>query len=159
LSSDVDPVDAALEGVVGGRHEVEHPRAGEVEAQQQHALGLAEVRLDALPEVILGLGLLNEARVDESSHDKVVDHDEDLANSHAQDAQRQADRRRPFRCRHAAAADTADASHRHVGTDAGAVETTARIHRSAHAALGGLQNGGERITPLFEAGADSERGS
>ena len=53
---------SAVEGVVGARHELEHPGGGEVCGEHEHAARLREVRGRRLFEVVLALVALHAQR-------------------------------------------------------------------------------------------------
>eukprot|EP00302_Diacronema_sp_CCMP2436_P051495 CAMPEP_0180076202 /NCGR_PEP_ID=MMETSP0985-20121206/14974_1 /TAXON_ID=483367 /ORGANISM="non described non described, Strain CCMP 2436" /LENGTH=197 /DNA_ID=CAMNT_0022008325 /DNA_START=717 /DNA_END=1310 /DNA_ORIENTATION=- len=80
LRGHVGRVRTSLEGVVGRGHQVEHPGAYEVAAEQHEALGLRKVRAHALPEVVLLCALLLHGnRVPEVQVEVVVRQHEELA--------------------------------------------------------------------------------
>mmetsp|Transcript_118906 Transcript_118906/g.333000 ORF Transcript_118906/g.333000 Transcript_118906/m.333000 type:complete len:379 (+) Transcript_118906:51-1187(+) len=94
LCGHMHPIDATGEGVVRGRHPPEHPRADQVAADLHEALGLREVGLQPLHEVVGAIQRLNLARRAELRRppQPVVHQHKGLADGHSEQPQCKAQR-------------------------------------------------------------------
>mmetsp|Transcript_13159 Transcript_13159/g.48840 ORF Transcript_13159/g.48840 Transcript_13159/m.48840 type:complete len:364 (-) Transcript_13159:29-1120(-) len=95
LRGNMPPIDTLIVSVVARRHEIEHPRANEIPSKQGESARLAQVRHQALPEVVLRRALLldgaQRAQEASSPHGVVQDHG-NHPNQHCKKPQRQAQR-------------------------------------------------------------------
>ena len=94
LKEHVQPVDATLEGVVWGRHQIKHPCEWEIGHQNNKSLRLREVSGDSFP-IFVGLSISLDAFGTKEAvlnPQKMINEYEDLPHRHRQQSQTQPNR-------------------------------------------------------------------